>query len=66
LGTKKKLSDGQRTKLKIENIYLPTILHRLYNLCDDYNRAVFKIFGVSNDHTVKDMRDFFVWMMWPK
>jgi len=25
VGDKEKLSDGQRTKLKIENIYLPTI-----------------------------------------
>ena len=34
---------------------IPSQLHELNNCI---NRAVFKIFGVSNGHTIKDIRNF--------
>jgi len=43
---------------------IPSQLHELNNCI---NRAVFKLFGVSNGHTVKDTyRILLVWVMWLK
>jgi len=36
-------------------LFIPSQLHKLNNCT---NRAVFKISGVSNGHTVKDIRNF--------